>query len=105
MSTQPTKQIWEGSRRLVGPHWTRNKSWEGSRKSTQPMKEIWEGSRRLVGLCRLVGSRWTRNKSWEGAHEFTALEINLRRFAQKSRFVFDSVQRSGKYAYAYTAYE
>ena len=57
MSTQPKKEIWEGSSRVVGLRWTQNKSWEGSRMSTQPKKEIWEGSRRIVG------SRWTQNKN------------------------------------------
>ena len=47
MSTQPKKEIWEGSRRIVGSRWTQNKNWEGSR--------------------RVVGSRWTQNKSWEGS--------------------------------------
>ena len=57
MNTQPKKEIWEVSRRIVGSRWTQNKSWEGSRMSTQPKKEIWEGSRRVVGL------RWTQIKS------------------------------------------
>ena len=64
MSTQPKKEIGEGSRRLVGSRWTQNNSWEGSCMSLQSKKEIWEGSRRLVGLRRLVGSCWTLNKSW-----------------------------------------
>ena len=34
MSTQPKKEIGEGSR------WTQNKSWRGSGLSTKPKKEI-----------------------------------------------------------------
>ena len=40
MSTQPKKEIGEGSRRQVGSRWTQNKSWKGSRLSIQPKKEI-----------------------------------------------------------------
>ena len=40
MSTQPKKEIGEGSRRLVGSRWTQNKSWRGAGLSTKPKKEI-----------------------------------------------------------------